>query len=188
MEFVRTNAPTGDVVSLARMKEHLHVLHADEDALIQAYLDAATQRLDGPTGILGRAMLSQEWTLRVNGFSCIGELPLAPVIGITSVKYWDADGVQQTLPATVYELRSADATPEIVLRQGQTWPTVQSRWDAVEVVAQYGYTAVPDPIAVAIMLVVEGWFDSRGKTDAEAQFQVSVPVKAMLQPFRRNNV
>lgn len=59
--MIRVTPPATAIVSLPEVKAHLRVDHAHEDALIQAYLDAATSWIDGFDGVLGRCVLEQTW-------------------------------------------------------------------------------------------------------------------------------
>ena len=54
-------APTVPCVSTADAKAHLRVDDGEEDALIEAAVAAAVQHLDGYGGILGRALMQQDW-------------------------------------------------------------------------------------------------------------------------------
>jgi hypothetical protein len=57
------NPPTEPVLTLADAKPHLRVDHNDDDSLITALIAAATARLDGRDGILGRWLRQQTWEL-----------------------------------------------------------------------------------------------------------------------------
>src|SRR5690606_12599307 len=98
---VRTVAPATMPVSLAEAKAHLRVDHDDQDDLITAQIKAATAYLDGWSGILGRALVTQTWRQDFAGFGDRLPLPLVPVTAIDSVSYFDGDNVHQTLDAGV---------------------------------------------------------------------------------------
>lgn len=61
--MIRVTPPAAPVVSLLDMKEHLRVLHDDEDILIQSLTDAAVSWLDGWDGVLGRCIMPQTWRI-----------------------------------------------------------------------------------------------------------------------------
>lgn len=61
--MIRVTPPTAQVVSLQDMKEHLRVLHDDEDMLIQSLMDAAVSWMDGWDGVLGRCIMPQTWRI-----------------------------------------------------------------------------------------------------------------------------
>lgn len=64
--MIRVTPPATPIVALADAKAHLRVDHAHEDALIQAYLDAATSWVDGFDGVLGRCVMPQTWQASVD--------------------------------------------------------------------------------------------------------------------------
>ena len=59
----RTLGPTEKPVSLAEAKAHLRYDDDDQDVLIAACIAAATDRLDGWAGILGRCLVAQTWAV-----------------------------------------------------------------------------------------------------------------------------
>lgn len=59
----RIAPPTAQVVTLREMKEHLRVLHDDEDLMIQSLTDAAVSWMDGWDGVLGRCIMPQTWQI-----------------------------------------------------------------------------------------------------------------------------
>lgn len=61
--MIRVTPPTEPVVTMRDMKEHLRVLHDDEDMLIQSLTDAAVSWLDGWDGVLGRCIMPQTWRI-----------------------------------------------------------------------------------------------------------------------------
>jgi hypothetical protein len=74
------------------------------------------------------------------------DLDIGPVSSITSVKYLDSTGAEQTLSSAVYTLISESLPPRLVLKTGQSWPATYSADNAVRIrfVAGYGAaSAVP---------------------------------------------
>lgn len=130
-------APTLRPISLAAAKLHAKIDHATDDALIDALIVAATERAEHYTG---RKLISQTWEYVVSDFEDIMRLPFAPVQSITSIKYMDTDNVEQTLASSVYDLIDEALPPRVVLKYGQTWPSVYDAQDAVRIryVAGYG--------------------------------------------------
>lgn len=73
--------PPGDaVVTLSEAKDHLRVLHDDEDALIASLIETATAYLDGLDGVLGRALGPQTWRAVFLEGSCTDRLPIGPIV------------------------------------------------------------------------------------------------------------
>lgn len=174
-------------VTLAEAKRQCNVLFDDDDSLLEALADVAIEHLDGYAGILGRALINQSWR---QDYHCFGamRLPLEPLVSITSVKYYDADNVQQTLAGTVYEVVTDNRGPIITLKYGQTWPTTYSRRDAVSVtfVAGYGEAAtdVPAPIRHAARLHLAHMYKYR-EMDAPSDYTKTDTYQALTRPFVR---
>ena len=80
-------APATLPVSLADMKAHLRVVHADDDADIAAKQEGVVAMLDAWGGILGRCIMPQTWAIDVEGPGP-HLLPLPDVTAATA----DADG------------------------------------------------------------------------------------------------
>ncbi|TPW28605.1 phage gp6-like head-tail connector protein [Martelella alba] len=56
-------APADQPVTLDEAKAHLGVDFADDDGLIDAFIQAATAYLDGYRGVLGRCIMFQTWQI-----------------------------------------------------------------------------------------------------------------------------
>lgn len=152
-------------LTLDEAKAQLNVDHSDDDLLISAMIDAAVSYLDGYSGIYGRALIDQTWKVSADGFSSCMRLPVDPLQSITSVKYYDTANVQQTLAGTVYGAYSDALGPFVTLKSGQSWPSVYSREDAIEItwVAGFGPDVpdVPPAVVHAIRLLVAHWYANR---------------------------
>ena len=185
---VRTVAPATMPVSLAEAKAHLRVDHDDQDDLISAQIRAATAWLDGWSGILGRALITQTWRQEFGRFADHLPLPLAPVTAIDSVSYFDGDNVQQTLDTGVYDLFADARGAYVSLRPGQSWPVTFRRTDAVSITFTAGFgaaTDVPDPIRQAILLIVQRLFDG---ADTEIDAAIDRVVLALVVPYRMRSL
>jgi len=148
-------SPAAEPVSLSEAKAHLRVTSSSENDLIAIYLAAARQMIDGPTGWLGRALVTQTWELLLDTFPANEiKIPLPPLQSITSIKYDDEEGVEQTIGAENYDV---DLDGWIVTADDYAWPTPIAAINAVRVrfVAGYGNAAaVPSTVKAAIMLMV----------------------------------
>jgi uncharacterized phiE125 gp8 family phage protein len=187
---VRTVAPTEDPITLAEAKAHVRVDHNDDDSLITALIAAATNHLDGYTGILGRALITQTWRQDFAAFAPKIRLALRPVASVASVTYFDGDNTSQTLSASIYGLFEDGAGPYIALDPDQTWPGSYRRVDGVSVtyVAGEAAAAVPKGIKQAILLLVGHWYANR-EAVAEAQMHaVPMAAAALIHPYRRIGV
>lgn len=147
--------PPEPIVALSTAKAHCRVDHNDDDALIQAYVEAACGWIDGPSGWLGRSLGVQTLETRLDEFPCASEtllpLPYGPLIDIVSVKYDDAEGVEQTWSdVDAYSLDPAG----LQLDHGVAWPAARLYRNAVRVRYRAGF--VLDPAATPLVARVDG--------------------------------
>lgn len=156
---VVTVTPASEPVTLAEAKAQCRVDGSDSDTELNIYILAARTFVEEYCGI---KLVSQTVLMQAHSFCDLIDLPTAPLISVTSVKYLDADGVEQTLDAAVYEVVNTGLEPQIRRKVGQVWPTIRiCVSDAVRVTAVVGYATVPEPIRAAIMLIISSWFDNR---------------------------
>jgi len=187
---VMITPPTNRPVTLDEAKAALKVEHNDDDALIDAFIDAAVSHLDGYSGILGQALLTQTWR---QDFSCFAKrlrLPFGPASAVVSLTYYDADNELQTLSSSVYCLLSDVRGPFVQLQYGQSWPSHVSRDDAISVSFTVGRSddLLPPAIRAALLMLVGHFYENRG-FDADGS-KVTLPrsVDALLAPHRRVGV
>jgi uncharacterized phiE125 gp8 family phage protein len=186
---IRTVAPAEPPISVSELKAHLRVDSTDEDALIGTLLDAAVQHVDGYSGVLGRALVTQTWTQDFDDWDDLC-LALAPISSVT-VTYYDTANAQQTLSAPIYSLLAGPAGPYIKLNWGQVFPNLFGREDAIRVTMVAGYgaaTTVPAPIKAAIMLLAGHWYANREAVGQSSLAELPMAVNALLAPYRRVGV
>ncbi|MGJ0508852.1 MAG: head-tail connector protein [Methylocystis sp.] len=150
--------PTTQAVLLNEAKAHLRVDTTDDDALIAALISAATDALY----YLNRTIVPCQWELDLPSFSDEIILPRPPLIAVSSVIYRDPANVQQTLPASVYDVvTDSEGFGYVRLAYGQSWPDVRSGGEPVTIRYDAGYDAPPPPIKAAIMLRVARLYELR---------------------------
>lgn len=204
-------APTVEPISLAEAKAHLRVDHSDDDATITYLITVARQWVDAISGWHGRALISQTWDLIIDAFplpsssSCCPcpvtpsgmpsaaiEMPWPPLQSVTSIKYLDADGVQQTMPATDYMADTVSDPGWLI--PVTAWPSSKALANAIEIrfVAGYGSSSasVPAPIRHALLLLIGHWYENREQVLAQYEGNaVALPipfgVHELLSPSRR---
>lgn len=185
---VRTAAPA-DLITTSEAKAQCRIDSTDEDTLVAALISAALSHLDGYSGVMGRALVTQTWQQDFDGFSDKMRLPVGDLIAITSVTYYDASNAQQTLASSVYAAFTDALGPYLALKPNQSWPAVYSRADAVRVTWTAGYgaaAAVPAAIKQAALLLIAHWYDNRaGVAVGETPTELPLAVNSLLAPFRR---
>lgn len=154
---------TAMAVSLAEAKLHLRVDGSDDDTLITACIIAATESAEQATG---RAIMPQTWELTLDAFPAAFALTCVPVASVTSLKYYDEAGVQQTLGTASYTLDNADdfGPAKVVPAYGDSWPTTRDQINAVALRYLAGWpdaASVPDSIKAWIKLQVGAMYENR---------------------------
>lgn len=130
-----TTAPVLEPFTVSEAKEQIRSVQDKEDGLLDTYIAAARHVAEEH---LGRGLLTQSWTLALSDFVDVIPLPMAaPLQSVTSVKYYDVDGVQQTLSATVYTVDTRSRPGRIALAANQSWPAIQSLRKVNRVEIQY---------------------------------------------------
>lgn len=187
-------AATVDVVTLADIKLHLRIDHSDDDAMLAAYLSAATALVDGATGRLKRALNPQTWRQsqpRPNGYSEVW-LELPPVISLTSIKYVDTSGDLQTATLSDFDFIEAHDASIVRPKLGKSWPAYDSgRPDAIQITFEAGYAlgdsdavTVPAPILSAIRLLVGHFYANREASSEWNLREIPIGVDALLEQYR----
>lgn len=156
-------APTVEPITLAEAKAHLRVTDAGEDTLISALIAAARGYCQKETG---RALLTQTWEITLDAFPSAIELPNPPVASITSVKYLDGNGIEQTLDSAAWKLdKSSDyGVGRLVPAYGYVWPATRADINAVRVRYVAGYAdaaSVPQEMKQWMLLQIGHWYEHR---------------------------
>lgn len=148
--------PAALAVSLDAARTAARMTGTSLDAEIERHVRAITKEAEHATG---RAFITQTWRLTLDAFPAMILIPRAPLIALVSVKYYDADGVLQTLTTDDY-LVDAESEPARVTPAPDTcWPATQTRVGAVQVNYSCGYgaddSAVPEEAKDYILAMLE---------------------------------
>lgn len=187
---VLVTPPAAAPVTLSEFKQHARVDFDDDDALLQSYLDAAVSFLDAHTGVLGRAMITQTWSVSASALQePIFRLPVGDLQAIISVTYYDAAGDAQTLAGSTYRSGQDYAGPYIRRATQSSWPSsFDDRDDAVTITwtCGYGNTAddVPRAIRQAIMMMASHWYEHRETVSDVRLMEVPMAVTSLTEAFR----
>ncbi len=183
MSIVVITGPTHGI-SLTTVKAHLRVDHSDDDTLLGSYVDAVVSHLDGPKGWLDRAIFSQTLELRQDVFDTPTLLPYGPVTSITSVKYLDENGAEQTLASNQYFLSNAG---KLEPAYNVSWPNIRGDVEGVRIRYVVGYSTLPPAILAAILLMVGDLYAFRETTvtgTIASRIPMSTAVESLLAPYR----
>lgn len=191
MDLALVTPPADDLLSLAEAKLQLGVESDDEDVLIGGLIAAVTAWLDGPSGILGRALVEQTWRISYDyAFPAWRiALPLSPLISVTAITYVDSNGVTQIVDPSVYQVLDGAACA-VQPAYGKAWFAPRSQARAVTITFTAGYgdaAAVPMPIIAAAKLLLAHLYMNREATVGIDQRGTPMPtplgVADLLAPF-----
>lgn len=147
------------VITLARFKEHLKWDSSDtsEDAVMQIYLTSAIKQAEAYTR---RVIDPATWQTYLTGFHNF-QFDIAPVVSVTSVKYYDEDNVLQTLATDKYTFidNGADAYAEMEFESDL--PALYDRHEPVVIEFTAGYGTYPSDLTGAILQQAADYFETR---------------------------
>jgi uncharacterized phiE125 gp8 family phage protein len=174
---------TSEPVTLEEAKAQCQVLHDAEDAQFNAWITAARKHIEQLTN---RSMLTTVRRITLDAFPNCIKLWKPPIISVTSITYIDTAGATQTLSASTYTTSLISVPGRITPAYGLTWPSVQSRMDAVNVNYTAGYASavlVPQPLKQAMLLLVRHWWENRdGKMANDVDFTVDALCSGYMVP------
>lgn len=169
-------------VTLEEARLYAHIDATDDDLLLQGSIEAAVNALDGRHGFLGRALEAQTWELVLDCFP-VSEivLPFGPVASVTSVKYDDTDGTEQTVAAESYVLDNVSQFEgRVIPVSGFAWPATMAKVGAARVRFVAG-TGTPAQVHQCILEMVACAYDARGQGNK----MLTPGVVSDLAPYRR---
>lgn len=204
-------APATEPITTAEAKTHLRIDTSDDDTYIGTLITIARAKAEIYTK---RAFITQTWKMyldvpgngaieewwsgvRQGSLSALGsvrciEIPLAPLVSVTHIKFYDDTDTATTYNSGNYQVSaySGDncANGRITLRTGATWPSVVGglrNADAMEIqfVAGYGSaSSVPSVIKQAILAEIASLYENRG--DCSESSDMSLLARKMLEPYR----
>ncbi len=172
--------PEDDVMTVAECKSALGITTTSQDGMIGAALDAAVCSLDPAFGgWLGRALRPQTWEYRLAEFPyCDGysrryefpyrseeiRLPYPTLTSVTSIKYDDANGDEQTLvEGTDYNVMGVNGFSygSVTPCYNKSWPSARRTPESVRIRYVCGYEDdIPPAISQAIALMVKSVFSA----------------------------
>lgn len=190
ISFRDTEPPAAEPVTVALAKQHLKVDYDYEDELIGIYIAAARELCEKVTrrAFFERPMLVtlDHFPLDLSSTLKPGEwhpyldvwerwairLPRPRCVSVQSIKYQDASGNPQTIPAAQYAVDTESEPARIAPTQPFMWPYVANY---VPGTIQVAYTAgsygdgkeentCPSAIVSAILLIVGDLFKNRAST------------------------
>jgi uncharacterized phiE125 gp8 family phage protein len=166
---------TQSPVTGAALFEHLRVDGAEEAVLIETLAAAATAHIERFTN---RLLQVRDVVLRLPSLptgQCPVELPGGKVVSVTSVLI---DGVAFTGATAVGE------APALLLPNAD-WPAVTGEgYYPVVITYKAGYVDAPQPLLVALRMIVADLFEHRMSGMAGAVSEVPFAARTLMLPYR----
>ena len=198
MTPILMNGPTVEPLSLAEAKEWLRLDTTDEDDLVSALIVSARLIVEASTR---RVLLTQTWRLALDrwprdpfddewfgaGRKTI-EVPFAPFQRVAQISVVNASGAAVVVSPSAYGVDAAPDRARIYFLSAPPKPAPPLAGIAIDVVAGYGDqpVSVPEPLRLAVRLLVSRWFENRGDVEADAAAdRLPGPVGALVAPYRR---
>ena len=180
--------PTAEPLTLTEVKDSLKDTPVEEDALVSVLITAARRAAEAHTH---RVFVTQTWDYFADLFpassSTFLELPRPPLVSVTSIKYTDTDGVQQTWDSSKYVVDTHAERGRILPAWSEIWPSTRQVMNAVEIrfVAGFGVPDdVPEDIRTAILQTINHLYDHRQSVVIGAiGTELPLGVKAILSPY-----
>lgn len=181
--------PVAEPLTLDEAKDHLKLELDDgtEDALISRLIVAARRRAES---FLWRAIMKQTWDYFLDEFpnsEGIILVPLPPLQSVTTVKYIDLDGVQQTLAASLWKVDTVSEPARLVPAFNESWPSTREEINAVEIRFVAGYTdigEVPEEVKSAMKMMAGTWYENRESLREGGELQPIPLDQAAIADYR----
>jgi uncharacterized phiE125 gp8 family phage protein len=181
-----------EVITLAVARKHLRLepfgdpLAHPDDAYISSLVTMAREWTEQ---YLDRIVGTQTLELAIDEFP--DSIELKPYVqSVTSIKYIDEDGVEQTIDADDYTLDNYSSPCWVVPAFGVAFPTAREIPNAVKVRYVAGYdedNPVPQPIVSAMLLIIGHMYDNRQQNMAGMQInELPFGVCSLLSMYRLN--
>jgi uncharacterized phiE125 gp8 family phage protein len=187
-----TTPPAAEPVDLVQVKAQVRLEweETDEDVYLESLIKVAREQTEN---YLGRSLITQTVTLYLDAWPADGViyLPRGPVQSLTHVKYYDGDGVQQTVGSANYQTDLISTPPRVAPVNGYSWPSTEAgRLHPIEAEYQAGYgdagTDVPSIFSQALLLQLGTLYENRETLvlGPNANELPALTVQALLGPHR----
>lgn len=180
--------PTVEPITVALFKQHSRIDDTDLDAVLLPLRIAAARRWC--EHYTGRALLDQTWAYAVDWLAD-GHIPLllpkTPLLSVTSIKTYDPDDTETTVPSSDYRVDTAAGRVLLDPAVGY-WVSNPRYYGRLLVTYRAGYgtaaESVPEDIRHAVFLLAGEFYERLEATTDQDLQDVPFGVKALLDPYR----
>jgi len=183
--LVEITAPATDTITLAEAKDQIKVEISDDDTIVGTLITAVRIFAERDMNL---SFVDTIWDMKLDYFPHEIRFPRSPLSSVTSIKYNDENGVEQTLATTEFTVDSDSLPGRVVEAEGKQWPTTQNEINAVTIrfVAGYGGIAdVPEDIKAMMKLLFAYWYENREAFTLEGQPKELPMALSALMDIRR---
>jgi|GEM_PF-963187 len=177
--------PATAVLSTAEAKSAVRVSSTAEDALIDEYVESATDE--------AQKLTRRQFVNAANLFLYLDRfpvgngtilMPIAPVSAINSIQYVDENGVTQTLAGANYDLDTTSEPARVSPSFDNSWPTTRSQQKAVTIDYNAGHAAlaadVPEGLRDIVRMMVDDRFNNRS-ANVEGNIRANERLKSLAK-------
>jgi uncharacterized phiE125 gp8 family phage protein len=183
-------APTYEPISAADVAEYIRVDDLAEDQLLlDGMITAARQYLEQ---YLSRPIATQTLEEALTGWADPIVLD-SSLQSVTSIKYLDLNGVEQTLASNQYLVDTYSEPAQITPAYNVEFPELYAVPNNVKIRYVAGYTSggspdlnpMPKPLRFAMMLIIGDLYANR-EAGGDKPYQINPTVERLLQFYRLN--
>lgn len=183
-------APTYEPISAADVAEYIRVDDLAEDQLLlNGMITAARQYLEQ---YLSRPIATQTLEEALTGWADPIVLD-SSLQSVTSIKYLDLNGLEQTLASNQYLVDTYSEPAQITPAYNVEFPELYAVPNNVKIRYVAGYTSggspdlnpMPKPLRFAMMLIIGDLYANR-EAGGDKPYQINPTVESLLQFYRLN--
>lgn len=177
--------PTIQPVTLMEAKAQVKQEEDVDDTLLTNIIKAATLKAEN---ITKRQFIEATFESRLDRFPVEFHLPRPPLLSVVSIKYIDTDSAEQTFEDTKYSVDTFRTIGRVVLKSGESWPSVDDDINVVRIQWKAGYgeltTDVPEDIRSAILLTIGHLYEHREDVVAVSMNELPQGALDLLWSYR----
>lgn len=179
-------APAAEPLTAAEVKAHLRIESSEtaDDTYIGNLITAARTHVENYTS---RQLISATWDLMLDEFPEEFIVPRPPLVSVTSLKYYDTSGVQQTLSSSYYSLDTTAEPGVVYLSYGYSWPGIRAIRNTVQLRYVCGYGAagssIPYPLRQAMLQLISDCYEFRERTLVGTTMTMTPMCAELLAPY-----
>jgi uncharacterized phiE125 gp8 family phage protein len=183
-------SPTYEPISAADVAEYIRVDDlAQDELLLEGMITAARQYLEQ---YLARPIATQTLEEALTGWANPIVLD-SSLQSVTSIKYLDLNGAEQTLASNQYLVDTYSEPAQITPAYNVEFPELYAVPNNVKVRYVAGYTSgsspdlnpMPKPLRFAMMLIIGDLYANR-EAGGDKAYQINPTVQSLLQFYRLN--